>query len=189
MNKIKLIKSFAGYPVWVYVNIWPAYANESCWQYDNGFKYNAWYFEIHNDIVEWMKQNFEEVKERPTSWEELWEIKWYFIGMDSDIGKTDGIFYSADSNKNIFLTKQQCEASLALAQITQLLDKYDIPEESYEWYYYAIGWYSDEHRRRQSTNHQLERQWLLWFDTEEKRDHFYKHHADLISKLAPFYIF
>jgi hypothetical protein len=59
--------------------------------------------------------------------------------MDSDIEKTDGIFYSTDSNKNIFLTKQQCEASIALAMITQLLDKYDIPEESYEWYYYAIG--------------------------------------------------
>jgi len=132
--------------------------------------------------ADWLIEHWyiEEVKERPTSWEELWEIKWYFIGMDSDIGKTDGIFYSADSNKNIFLTKQQCEASLALAQISQLLDKYDIPEKSdIRYYKNCTSWNPTW----------IDRCWLLRFDTPEKRDHFYKHHSDLISKLAPFYIF
>jgi len=132
--------------------------------------------------ADWLIEHWyiEEVKERPTSWEELWEIKWYFIGMDSDIGKTDGIFYSADSNKNIFLTKQQCEASLALAQITQLLAKYGIPEESDIRY---------NKKSSTATSWLVKRSKLLEFDTEEKCSHFYKHHADLISKLAPFYIF
>jgi len=80
MNKIFLRKSFAGYPVWEYqLDRWDFYSTKD------------WCNRIHKDIVERFKDHFEEVKERPTSWEELWEIKWYFIGMDSDIGKTDGI--------------------------------------------------------------------------------------------------
>jgi len=176
MNKVNLIKSFAGYPVWEYQLEWNYYSMEKDLQSSWPTKYH----QIHKDIVERFKDNFEEVKERPTSWEELWEIKWYFIGMDSDIGKTDGIFYSADSNKNIFLTKQQCEASLALAQITQLLAKYDIPEESDIRY---------NKKSSTATSWLVKRSKLLEFDTEEKCSHFYKHHADLISKLAPFYIF
>lgn len=181
MNKIKLIKSFANYSLWEYVlNI-----NEEEYVMTDDY----WSYYIHKDIVEWMKDHFEEVKERPTSWEKLWEVSWYFIEMNSDIEKTDSIFCTDEDNKNIFKTKSQAEAAVALAMITQLLDKYDIPEESYEWYYYAIGWYSDLYMRRQSTNHALEKQWLLWFDTREKCEHFHKHHAELIKKLAPFYIF
>jgi len=176
MNKIFLKKSFAGYPVWEYQDMWEYYIMWIKPQLEDGKLYR-----IHKDIVELMKDHFEEVKERPTSWEELWVIKWYFIEMDSDIEKTDGIFHTDEDNKNIFLTKQQAEASIALAQITQLLDKYDIPEESRKWYTIDNCVYDSYDYTR--------KKWLLRFDTKEKKDHFYKHHADLISKLAPFYIF
>lgn len=165
MNKIFLKKSFAGYPVWEYA-------------YNNGEYFHSMHstHSIHKDIVEWMKDHFEEVKERPTSWEELWEIEWYWVDSNCEIYSNWPYAISTkDEGKNVFKNKQQAEASIALAQITQLLAAYDIPEESnirfhHDWYDYN-------------------RKWLLWFDTKEKRDHFYKHHKALIDKLAPFYIF
>lgn len=140
--------------------------------------------------ADWLIQHWyiEEVKQWPTRWEELWSISWYDIVDWTNISFAD----STSNNKydaHIFKTKEQAEAAIALAQITQLLDKYDIPEESYEWYYYAIGWHSDEYKRIQATNNPLEKQRLLRFDTEEKRDHFYKHHGHLIEKLAAFGIY
>lgn len=59
MNKtIRLIKSFAGYPVWEY--ILDTDENVYCWVVD---KSN---YKIHKDIVEWMPSYFEEVKESRT---------------------------------------------------------------------------------------------------------------------------
>lgn len=139
---------------------------------------------IHKDIVQWMKDHFEEVKERPTSWEKLWEVEWYLVEMNSDIVKTDDMFCTDEDNKNIFRTEEQAEASIALAQVTQLLDKYDIPEYSNIWYWKEsnnIIWNWDAYKTK--------RKWLLYFDTQEKLEHFYKHHKTLIDKLAPFYIF
>jgi len=171
MNKIFLKKSFAGYPVWEYTMDWDKYYfNIAC---------SSW---IHKDIVEWMKDYFEEVKERPTSWEKLWSIDWYWIKDDCKVDTAKRLSTRFDSNKSVFLTQQQAEASIALAQIIQLLDKYDIPEESKAWIYNSWSLYSVNTPANK-------RWWLLRFDTPEKRDHFYKHHADLISKLAPFYIF
>lgn len=170
MNKVKLIKSFAGYPVWEYA-------------YNNGEYFHSMHSThiIHKDIVEWMKDHFEEVKERPTSWKELWEVNWYFINDDCEIKKANNFYTVYEDASNVYLTKEQAEASIALAQITQLLDKYDIPEESKKWYsknWPVISW-----------SYYLCRNELLQFDTKEKLEHFYKHHANLVSKLAPFYIF
>lgn len=172
MNKIKLIKSFTGYPVWEYKSDWnDYYLNVN----DNTF--------IHKDVVELFKDHFEEVKQRPTSWEELWEVSWYWVSADASVG----IIYNKTANeddRNIFKTSEQAEAAVALAQITQLLDWYDIPKKSNTWYWkennVTIGWWD---------RNKSERKWLLYFDTEEKLEHFYKHHKALIDKLAPFYIF
>ena len=71
-NKVKLIKSFAGYPVWEYqLNLW-----EYCYIKD-------WSYKIHPDIVEWMPSYFEEVKEE-------WRTKsksniYYYIDSSGDI--------------------------------------------------------------------------------------------------------
>lgn len=136
---------------------------------------------IHKDIVEWMKDHFEEVKERPTSWEELWEVNWYFINDDCEIKKANNFYTVYEDASNVYLTKEQAEASIALAQITQLLVAYDIPEENIKRY--TSEWFVYDGCSNKK------RKWLLRFDTKEKKDHFYKHHKTLIDKLAPFYIF
>lgn len=66
MNKIKLIKSFANYSLWEYVlNI-----NEEEYVMTDDY----WSYYIHKDIVEWMKDHFEEVEE-PVK--ELRKRVWY----------------------------------------------------------------------------------------------------------------
>lgn len=173
MNKIKLIKSFAGYPVWEYEDYWrPNYR-----------LHKVDLVSIHPDIVEKFKDHFEEVKERPTSWEELWNIDWYYVAWNTE-ATAIGACKTDRSSIDIFKTKSQALASIALAQITQLLDKYDIPEKSNNWY--CSFW---DHHRSHRSDEPCKRRWLLRFDTKEKLDHFYKHHKALIDKLAPFYIF
>lgn len=173
MNKVKLIKSFAGYLVWEYELL-------DTWYYRFT---NRWVTadDIHKDIVEWMKDHFEEVKERPTSWEAIWKVKCHYIDNGCYIRKKE-VFETTDSNRQVRLTREDAEASIALAQITHLLDKYDIPEESKVWIYNNWSLYSVNTPANK-------RWWLLRFDTPEKREHFYKHHKALIDKLAPFYIF
>lgn len=174
MKKVKLIKSFAGYPEWEYILEGNHYAMRIFAQQEF----------IHKDIVQWMKDHFEEVKERPTSWEELWNISWCYIDLDCDIEFANGRIVK-DEYANTFKTKKQAEASIALAQITQILDRYYIPEKSTEWYYSDQGW-----KQRSYLNSEgAFQKWLLRFDTLEKYNHFYKHHWELAKKLAPFYIF
>lgn len=170
MNKIKLIKSFAGYPVWEY-------------QLKDNYYYpclnTRWHKTIHKDIVEWMKDHFEEVRERPNTWGELWYIGWWYISWNAEVTAVKTC-KAEKSSSDIFNTKEQSEASIALAKITQLLDRYDIPEESDVWF---------DRVSCTATSQNTKRNKLLEFDTVEKRDHFYNHHKALIDKLAPFYIF
>lgn len=180
MDKIKLIKSFAWLPIGEYELKWDDYVSTDLFYLDG----MSWYPRIHKDIVEWMKDHFEEVKERPTSWEDIELIGNKMLGywVTDDCSVQEKYWYWRD--KKVFKTEEQAEASIALAQVTQLLDKYDIPEYSNIWYWKEsnnIIWNWDAYKTK--------RKWLLYFDTQEKLEHFYKHHKTLIDKLAPFYIF
>jgi hypothetical protein len=63
-------------------------------------------------------------KELPKSWEELEEISGYYAtGAGSAINEYKTI--TTSNNKNVFATKEQAEASLALAQLSQLLAVYN----------------------------------------------------------------
>jgi hypothetical protein len=75
------------------------------------------------------KRTFENIvfklakKELPKSWEELEEISGYYVD-----GATSGITLktiTTSNNRNVFATKEQAEASIALAQLSQLLTVYN----------------------------------------------------------------
>jgi hypothetical protein len=57
-------------------------------------------------------------KELPKRWEELKKIKGYYTGASGFIGF--GTYNTDSQNENIFVTKEQAEASIALAQLSQL---------------------------------------------------------------------
>lgn len=59
--------------------------------------------------------------ELPEMWEDLENIDGYYIFVDSEIIKIRKNIKTTDKNKNLFATKEQEEASIALAQLSQLM--------------------------------------------------------------------
>jgi hypothetical protein len=68
---------------------------------------------------------FKEIeKELPKSWEELGEIEGYFVSECSKISDYFLTHTKNGINRNIFATEEQAEASIALAQLSQLREVY-----------------------------------------------------------------
>ncbi len=75
------------------------------------------------------KSTFEEIvfkpvkKQLPKSWEELGEIDGWFVTADAIVSK-GAPQCTHDYHKNLFSTKDQAKASIALAQLSQLREVY-----------------------------------------------------------------
>jgi len=67
----------------------------------------------------------EKKDELPKTWEELMTVSGYWVGEDSDKIKGDEDIYCNYLNKNIFPTEEEAKASIALAQLCQLRDRYN----------------------------------------------------------------
>ena len=66
---------------------------------------------------------FKEIKNKlPKSWEELETVSGYFVDRMSLV--YGQVYPVRDSNRNTFSTKDQAEASIALAQLSQLREVY-----------------------------------------------------------------
>lgn len=128
---------------------------------------------------------FKEVKkELPETWEELKEIKGYWIDDDSIISDNDN-YIAIDRNKNVFATKEQAEASIALAQLSQLREVY------------RKGWvpnWSDDNELkfciyfvedRTDIVTYCETNQFLSFQDVETRDLFLENFIDLIEQAKP----
>jgi len=104
--------------------------------------------EITIDGVTYSLTPKEEIKQEtklPKTWEELEDIEGYFVKSSSVVSN----FSTCDAvlrNKNIFATKEQAEASIALAQLSQLLKVYRggwLPDWKDDNYKYAIQFSQD----------------------------------------------
>jgi hypothetical protein len=68
---------------------------------------------------------FKEIKnELPKSWQDLENLKGFYIGNDSNVVVTCDNVIKTKTNHFIFATKEQAEASIALAQLSQLREVY-----------------------------------------------------------------
>jgi DNA/RNA endonuclease YhcR with UshA esterase domain len=65
------------------------------------------------------------VKTFPKTWEELERINGYCTSISSEIIQVKGIRGFTIAHKNVFATKEQAEASIALAQLSQLKKVYN----------------------------------------------------------------
>lgn len=82
-------------------------------------------YEIDKEQSTFERIVFKEIKKGlPKKWEELEKIDGYYIHNYSSIQSSGSILPCTDEHKNVFLTKEQAEASLALAQLTQLREVY-----------------------------------------------------------------
>lgn len=123
-------------------------------------------------------------KELPKSWDELGEIQGYFVSTDSDVIPFD-MNLTCDSERNVFPSKEEAEASIALAQLCQLRDRYndgwnpdwtDYSSTKYDIYFFD----NDIAYTTSTRSHRV-----LTFRTEELRDEFIENHRDLIEKAKP----
>ena len=133
------------------------------------------------------KSTFEKIvfkkKELPKSWEELHMIKGWFVENGSGIHEFENCF-TTSKNRNLFPTKEEAEACLALAQLCQLRDRYNggwKPDwnnvnEKYIIYFHADKIISGDTYRAQS---------VLYFKTEELRNKFLENFRGLIETAKP----
>lgn len=122
-----------------------------------------------------------EVKTKlPKSWGELKYIRGFYISSSSSIEKVNKA-YLLGENRNIFPTKELAEATLALAQLSQLRDAYNatfIGESSKFYKIYRIG--NTIYIASCVTNTSP-----LSFYTKELADEFLKNFKDLIEIAKP----
>lgn len=126
---------------------------------------------------------FKEVKKAlPKTWEELERIKGCFVNSNSDIGICDS--YTKSSVRNTFPTRVLAEASIALAQLSQLREVYRQgwkPNFNDGEDKYIICFYRD------TINLTIcgYRHFFLSFQSAEIRDEFLENFRDLIETAKP----
>ena len=77
----------------------------------------------------------------PKKWEELNEIEGYFVHSGNTAIVARGKMKTVTCNRNIFATREQAEASIALAQLSQLMQVYNdgwVPDWKDEEYKFTI---------------------------------------------------
>lgn len=144
-----------------------------------------WYNGTDNELKELAIQTYPELakKELPKSWEDMKDIKGYYVNLESCPEIVDGLTY--EDNKHIFATKEQAEASIALAQLSQLREVYRngwVPDQGDDdTFKYCIEFYDNKIYKDTYTNAAQ----FLSFQDEETRDLFLENFKDLIETAKP----
>jgi hypothetical protein len=146
-----------------------------------------WYNSTDNELKELALTTYPEIakKELPKSWSELENIKGYYVaGRDSTARYADTT--TDKDNKNIFATKEQAEASIALAQLSQLREVYRngwVPDYKEPLQIkYTITFYEDELSKNSCHNTMHN---FLTFQDEKTRDVFLENFSSLIEIAKP----
>jgi hypothetical protein len=147
---------------------------------------SRWYNGNNKELKELALTTFPELgkKALPKSWEELEEISGYWVNANKSIELKGGVVESM--NKNTFATREQAEASIALAQLSQLMKVYN------------DGWVADYEKGNSQDKYIIDfcqgiirteyfrnQQRFLSFKDAETRDLFLKNFSDLILTAKP----
>lgn len=143
-----------------------------------------WYEGTDEELKQLALQTYPEManKQLPKSWEELRKIKGYYVGANTS--RIIEHAFSEEKNKNIFATREQAEASMALAQLSQLRDIYRNgwkPDYGQAVDKCFIHFYNEEIFIDTS----FFTSYFLSFQDEETRDLFLENFRDLIEKAKP----
>lgn len=142
-------------------------------------------YEIDQEKSTFEKIVFKQIKKGlPKTWEELKEVTGFYVTANSSTSKVEK-GDAADSNRNLFVTLEQAEASIALAQLSQLREIYRqgwVPnwKASRQLKYsmdFKEGKYTPYHWRITPR--------FLTFQSEEVAEKFFNTFADLIEKASP----
>ena len=124
--------------------------------------------------------------ELPTKWEYLKKLDGFYVDVDSEIDSISDGDISA-INKNVFPTKAEAEACLALSQLCQLRDAYN-GEPLADWCdwsdantKYCICFYEDKISKSKNRGDEN----ILSFKTDKLRDKFVENFRELIEIAKP----
>jgi hypothetical protein len=145
-----------------------------------------WYNSNDKELKALALETFPELgkKELPKTWEVLKKIDGFFIDNRSNISSLVDCS-TCEDNKNIFATKEQAEASLALAQLSQLREVYRngwVPNwDDRGQCKYCIYFYENK------INFEISRKqpYFLSFKDLSTRDSFLENFKDLIEQAKP----
>ena len=120
----------------------------------------------------------------PKKWEDLENVNGHYADSWGDVRCYYGVNTPDHTNKNIFPTKEEAEACLALAQLRQLRDRYNggwKPNYKDNNVKYLLYYWGDTITKSRTTGASN----LLVFKTEELRDKFLENFRDLIETAKP----
>ncbi len=123
--------------------------------------------------------------ELPKSWEDLETINGFYVNSASNIDKVKDEAYAVEDNKNVFPTRKEAEACLALAQLCQLRDRYNDGWKPNWAMYKTEKWCIEvvNYKITKNTYYTIHR--VLAFKTKELRDEFLENFRDLIEIAKP----
>lgn len=121
-------------------------------------------------------------KQLPKSWEELDEIKGWYV--DTGSGIEDKQVGTYRHNRNVFVTEEQAEAAVALAQLTQLREVYRQGWKP-DWKDGSAKDVIEKYSGEIVGDSYFNRSFFLAFQSEEVRDQFLKNFKELIEKASP----
>jgi len=126
---------------------------------------------------------FKEIKKRlPKNWEELDRVQGYYIQSNSRVNQSS--VSATDENTNVFATKEQAEAAVAMAQLSQLMKVYNDgwkPDWNDHEFKYCIYFIGNDIREESLQNSRT----FLSFKDEEIRNLFFENFRELIEQAKP----
>lgn len=145
-----------------------------------------WYNGMDTELKELSIQTYPELvkKELPKTWKELSIINGYFVNPAtsaiSDLFKT----VTTHNNRNVFATREQAEASIAIAQLSQLIAVYNngwIPDWTDEKCKFVIYF----QKNKLVVSHSVGVYRFMNFKNEETAELFLENFKDLILIAKP----
>ena len=120
-----------------------------------------------------------ELSDRVTRWEDLGYIQGFWVKHNSSISRSS-THSPTDGHKNLWATKEQAEACLAMSQLSQLMKRVN-GDWNYEGKNHGIYRVGDNIDNISF----IVRSSFLAFPTSEIRDQFLEDHRELIEKAKP----
>lgn len=139
--------------------------------------------EIDKEKSTFEKIVFKKKDELPNRWEDLKSISGYYCNDLSDIFQ-HSYLESVEINKNVFKTKEQAKASIALAQLSQLMYVYNEGWHPY-WTDNTVKYVIHFNKGYLDHSCAIGNSYFLAFKKSEIRDKFLENFRDLIEKAKP----
>lgn len=126
---------------------------------------------------------FKPKKALPTKWEDLRNIRGYYVSTGADIHSWSAAL-PCSANKNLWPTEELAKASLALCQLVRLRDIYNDGWQP-DWTDHKDKYVIEFSKGKKIISTYLQTQCVLAFKDKETRDLFFNTFKDLIEEAKP----